>query len=102
MSIYGRECRELNRGSTREEAWMDRFGNKYTMDELTDHYLLNILGLLCRGGGYVHFLTEERITNLFNEAARRGLHHDCHLDVALYHHREKEFFLKYFLNEGPS
>lgn len=90
MSYYDGEDTDLNWGSTREVAWIDRFGNKYTMDELSDRYLLNILGFLCRGGGYVHFLTEERITNLFNEAARRGLHHNHHLDVALDYYREKD------------
>lgn len=56
-------------------AWIDRNCKKYSMDEISDEYLLNILTFICDGGGYDHFLTKEKITNLFNEAEKRGLPH---------------------------
>lgn len=72
-----------------EIAWIDVYGRKYTMDEISDEHLLNIVKFVSNGGGHPHFMTEEVIRNLFIEVDRRGFrHHPYRLDKALQYHCE--------------
>jgi hypothetical protein len=64
-------------------AWIDRGRRKYTMDEITDSHLVNILKFLCKGGGYMDFVTPEKIIELFEEAERRDLEHTQSLGTAI-------------------
>lgn len=57
----------------KETAWIDIDFNEYTMDEITDRYLLNIIKFMAKGGGYNDFLTYEKRQDLVDEAIRRGL-----------------------------
>lgn len=66
-----------------ERAWIDREGKSYTMDEISNKHLLNILRFMCNGGGYTYFLSKERIKDLFNEADRRRLTHRSCLTGAI-------------------
>lgn len=75
-------------------AWIDRFYKNYQMDEISDSHLLNILGFMCNGGGHAHFLTVEKIKNLFDEADRRNLRHKNDI-VDAFESRD----LKDFINE---
>lgn len=70
-------------------AWVDREQNELTMDQISDRYLLNILGFLERGGGYTHFLDEDKIRALFSEANKRGLKHNHDLSLAIVEIEEK-------------
>ncbi|MED1125555.1 hypothetical protein [Bacillus atrophaeus] len=64
-------------------AWIDISRKSYYMEEISDAYLLNIIKFVNKGGGYLDFLTEEKIINLFKEADRRCLKHGCSLSKAL-------------------
>jgi hypothetical protein len=64
-------------------AWIDRGRRQYTMDEIEDSHLINILKFLCRGGGYMDFVTHEKIIALFEEADERGLKHNQNLGTAI-------------------
>jgi hypothetical protein len=66
-----------------EIAWIDRNYKEYSMDEILDSHLLNILRFMCKGGGYSYFLTTEKIINLFDEANKRNLKHSNKLIDAL-------------------
>lgn len=72
-------------------AWVDRDYKYYRMDEISDRYLLNILKFLCRGGGYLSFLSQERIVNLFRESDRRGLNHEYDLSHAIMLYDAREY-----------
>lgn len=76
--VYGTD--ETNE---KQIAWVDIRNKKHSMDELSDEYLLNILELICNGGGWAHFVTNEKIIDLFNEADRRGLKHKNSLSKAM-------------------
>lgn len=54
-------------------AWIDVHHRKYKMDQISDSYLSNILKFINRGGGYDQFVTVENVSNLYEEATRRGL-----------------------------
>jgi len=69
--------------SLENAAWVNIEHKPYTMAEITDEYLLNILAFLCRGGGYKYFVTPEKIKALFKEAKTRGLKHDSKQTNAL-------------------
>lgn len=57
----------------KDYVWCDRDYNYYTLEEIDDKYLLNILKFLSNGGGYSSKLSEEKIRKLFNEAKKRKL-----------------------------
>lgn len=54
-------------------AWVDVYHRNYTMSQIDDSYLRNILNFIYRGGGYDEFLTEEKISDLYREAKNRGI-----------------------------
>lgn len=64
-------------------AWMDINRKSYYMEQISDEYLLNIIKFVSKGGGYLNFLTEKKIRNLFREADIRGLKHECSLSKAI-------------------
>jgi len=61
--------------SVKNIAWVDRDYNKYTLEEISNRYLMNILRFLCRGGGYTDYLDKDKIQTLFDEAEKRGIKH---------------------------
>jgi hypothetical protein len=69
-------------------VWIDEQGREYTMDEIDNKYLINILGFICRGGGYEINLTAENIINLFIESYERGLNYDKSLSNAVLNKEE--------------
>lgn len=73
-----------------EKVWMDKNRRTYTLEQLEDSHLKNILGFICKGGGYVNFIDEERITKIFQEAVNRGIKHPYNLSKALQAFRTKE------------
>lgn len=75
---------------TNEIAWLDKDRNVFKMNQISDRYLKNILGFLCRGGGHTSFLDADKITNLFREASRRRLEHPYKLTDAIHALSEKE------------
>jgi hypothetical protein len=70
--IKGEIYEEVNRLED-EVAWIDKNYKHYSMDEISDSHLINILRFISDGGGYDHFLTEGKIINLLKEAFDRGL-----------------------------
>lgn len=64
-------------------AWIDAHGIEYRMDDIDNEYLINILGFVCRGGGYAHVVTVENVINLFRESYKRGLNHSNSLSDAI-------------------
>lgn len=53
-------------------AWIDVHHRKYTLSQLDDGHLMNIIKFIYRGGGYDQFLTREKVANLYVEARKRG------------------------------
>jgi len=62
-----------------EYVWADINGKCYTIDEIDDRYLLNILKFIARGGGYTDFLDDDRIKKLYYEAKKRKIKHGLKL-----------------------
>ena len=56
-------------------VWYDVNLKAYTLQDIDDRYLLNILNFISRGGGYTDLMTEKNIELLFNEANKRKLKH---------------------------
>jgi hypothetical protein len=56
-----------------EVAWIDKNYEHYSMSDISDTHLINILRFIGEGGGYDHFLTEGKIINLLTESFSRGL-----------------------------
>lgn len=55
-------------------AWIDEQHNEYTMEELTDEHLINILNYLSEGNkAHEWLVTDEIVENLHVEAEYRGL-----------------------------
>jgi hypothetical protein len=54
-------------------AWINVNHTKYRMKDISNLHLKNILNLLYRGGGHDYFITVDKITNLYNEANKRGI-----------------------------
>lgn len=57
----------------KQVAWIDINNKHYTMNEISDAHLLNILKFIGDGGGYGHFLTVDKTGDLLKEAFDRGL-----------------------------
>lgn len=53
--------------------WIDENNNKYKSDEISDEYLLIIIKYISMGGGYLFFLNERVIDDIYDEALIRGL-----------------------------
>lgn len=77
-------------------VWVDIDYNYYTLKELSDNYLLNILKYLQRGKGYLHLVEKRDIRKLFNEAKRRNLilSNDITLDTLFTVYDEAQEYLK--------
>jgi chromatin remodeling complex protein RSC6 len=60
-------------------AWINVDHAKYRMKDISNLHLKNILNLLYRGGGHNYFITVDKITNLYNEANKRGIKLDFNL-----------------------
>lgn len=60
--------------------WYDCNFKAYTLQDIDDRYLLNILNFISRGGGHIYLMTEKNIELLFNEANRRKLKHNHTLE----------------------
>lgn len=54
-------------------AWIDVNHREYSMGDIDNGYLKNILNFIYRGGGYDDFLTKGKIADLYFEAQRRGI-----------------------------
>lgn len=54
-------------------AWIDVDNNEYSLSDISDEHLLNILNFINRGGGYDSFVTVPVVGNLYSEAIERGL-----------------------------
>jgi hypothetical protein len=78
-------------------VWIDKHYKSYKMEDIKDSHLKNILGFMCRGGGFADFLSDSKIRNLFQEADNRGIKHSFKLKTALDEHNAK--FLDSVLNE---
>lgn len=61
-------------------VWEDINGNFYTLQDIDDRYLLNILRFIRKGGGYIDFLDEDKIKKLYEEARKRKLKFNILLD----------------------
>lgn len=76
----------------RETVWVDINGKEYSIEEINDRYLLNILKFISRGGGYTYFMSDEMITKLYKEANRRKLKHSLKLkDLIIAFHTKCAF-----------
>lgn len=73
-------------------VWCDVNNNKYTLKEIDDRYLLNILRFISRGGGYKDFLDEGKIRKLYNEANRRKIKHNLKLVDLISAYYEKVYY----------
>jgi len=73
-----------------EIAWVDKKYMHYKMSEISNRYLLNILGFMCKGGGYSDLLTTDKICKLFDEAHDRRLDHDFNIADAVKNIRLKQ------------
>lgn len=58
-----------------EYVWADVNGKCYTINDIDDRYLLNILKFIARGGGYTDFLNNDRIKKIYYEAKKRNIKH---------------------------
>ena len=70
-------------------VWEDIEGNFYALQDIDDRYLYNILRFISRGGGYVDFLDDEKITALYNEAKKRKIKHNFKLECLIDRFHEK-------------
>lgn len=70
-------------------VWYDVNYNAYTLQDIDDRYLLNILNFISKGGGYTELMTEKNIEKLFKEANRRKLKHNHTLKQLKEAFREK-------------
>lgn len=53
--------------------WIDKQDKKYKSNDVTDRHLLNIINYIAKGGGYLYFLSERVIDDIYDEALLRGL-----------------------------
>jgi hypothetical protein len=58
---------------------MNRDRKVLSSDQIDDSYLISIVRFLCRGGGYVDFVTDKVIDRVFGEIAKRRLADDARL-----------------------
>lgn len=71
-------------------VWCDRNYNYYTLEDIDDRYLLNILKFISNGGGYVYNINANNIRSLYEEASRRNLKHNYDLrDLLLAYYQKK-------------
>jgi hypothetical protein len=73
----------------KDYVWCDINGNKYTLEQIDDRYLLNILSFINKGGGYTDFMSDSKITKLFKEANKRMLKHNLKLNQLKEAYHEK-------------
>ena len=57
----------------RKIVWQDIRGKKYTLGEIKNSYLLNILNFIYSGGGGYPYIAPNNIELLYQEALQRGL-----------------------------
>lgn len=69
--------------------WVDGFGNELKKEEIDNRWLYNILRFLVNGGGYVDFLDEDKIREIFKEAKARGIKHNFKVKDAICSYHEK-------------
>lgn len=75
-----------------EYVWCDRNHRYWTLKEIDDRYLLNILRFISNGGGYTEAMNEKNITALFKEANKRKLKHNLKLkDLIIAFHTKCAF-----------
>lgn len=53
--------------------WIDKNNKKHSREDVTDNHLLNIIDHLAKGGGWMHFLNEDKIDDIYDEALARKL-----------------------------
>lgn len=70
-------------------VWVDREYNHYTIEQISDRYLKNILRFICNGGGHLEYLDEDKITRLFAEAEVRKIQHRHKLKDAIQAYQDK-------------
>ena len=73
----------------KDKVWCDINGNEYTLEEIDNKYLFNILRFISNGGGYVDFLDDSKIEKLYNEANRRKINHKFKLEDLINAFHEK-------------
>ncbi|HHT96681.1 MAG TPA: hypothetical protein GXZ90_02145 [Clostridiales bacterium] len=54
-------------------VWEDINRKSYTMDQITDGHLLNIMSFLESGGGYMEYRDKQTFKLMRSEIIRRGL-----------------------------
>lgn len=58
-----------------EIFWIDKKGNKYTKEQVSDNHLKNIVGYLQKGGyGYGDFAKLDIVKGILNESIRRNIY----------------------------
>jgi hypothetical protein len=70
-------------------VWYDCNFKGYTLQDIDDRYLLNILNFISRGGGHADLMSENNIKKLFNEANKRKLKHNHTLEQLKEAYRDK-------------
>lgn len=63
--------------------WVDSEYNHYQMHEISNRYLLNILRFLENGGGWTTYVDRCTVEDIFEEANKRGLHHNYNVKLAI-------------------
>lgn len=66
-----------------DTVWIDKDYNTYSVEQISDRYLKNILRFICNGGGHVGMMNEQQIKTLFDEAEKRGIKHPYRLHSAI-------------------
>lgn len=64
-------------------VWKDKDGKEYTLADISDGYLFNILSFIANGGGYVDFLDVDKIKKLYKESKIRKIKHSFTLEQLL-------------------
>ena len=72
-NICGTEASKSNIEILSGVAWVDRAGTQFTLRDISDDYLINIIGFVVRGGGYREYRTLSNIQTIYDEAINRGL-----------------------------
>lgn len=70
-------------------VWEDIHCKQYTLQDLDDRYLANIVKFIAKGGGSISFLDENKIKKLHQEAVARGIKNLPTLRQCIYAYDQK-------------
>ena len=71
-----------------EQVWKDKTGKLYTLKDIDDRYLLNIIRFLGNGGGHHMYLDEKKIKKIYKEAIKRNIEVDVSLEALISIHKD--------------